>query len=129
MNEKVREKVINLRNKGLSYRNISKSLNISIGTIKSVCSRSKFKVVDIVPVYCKNCGALVNQSQTGRKKKFCNDECRMTWWNKNTNKVERRSYYLRKCAYCGREFERYGRAKAKYCCHACYIAGRYYGEN
>ncbi len=128
MNEKVKEKVIKLRNEGMSYGNISKSLNIPVGTIKSICARSKFKVVDIVTIYCKNCGAAINQHDSGRKRKFCNSGCRMTWWNKNTERVDRKSYYVRICLFCGREFERYGRPKAKYCSHACYIEGRYHGE-
>lgn len=128
MNEEIREKVIKLREIGKSYANISKSLNIPLGTVKSICSRARTKVVDIPEVNCKNCGVPIVQSDFGRKKKFCNSICRMDWWNKNNHRVERRAYYKQKCLYCGREFERYGRPNAKYCSRACYIGGRYYAD-
>lgn len=30
--------------------------------------------------FCPRCGAAITENPTGRKKKFCSDKCRLTYW-------------------------------------------------
>ena len=68
------------------------------------------------------------QDPKRKKKKFCSDACRMSWWNKNLDKVNRKAVYEFICPHCQQPFTAYGNAGRKYCSHACYIADRFGGE-
>lgn len=50
---------------------------------------------------------------------------RQSWWNAHPELVNRKAVYEFTCAYCGKRFSAYGNAHRKYCCHDCYIEGRY----
>ena len=126
MDEITKTKLLGLRNSGKSYGEISKILNISIGTIKSTCFRSNKELRPKQEVTCRYCHAVITQLTKGKPKIFCSQICRNKWWNENIDKVNKQAFYKLECAYCHRLFERYGRPKAKYCSKACYIGGRYY---
>ena len=76
---------------------------------------------------CPNCGGLFPPNMKGRRKRFCSDECRLSWnhkhpkvrnW-KNTDRVVI-------CPACGNPFtatREYGRLR-KYCSRACANRGR-----
>lgn len=126
MDEITKEKILELRDRKKSYGEISKLLNISIGTIKSTCFRSNKELRPKQETICRCCHSVVTQPKEGKRKVFCSQTCRNKWWNTNIDKVNKKAFYNYECAYCHRLFERYGRPNAKYCSKACYIAGRYY---
>jgi hypothetical protein len=118
-----KQTVNELRNAGLGYKAISKKLNIPLGTVKTVCRRSKPE--DLTPEEkCKQCGKKLVHKMRLHRKIFCSAKCRNHWWNANLDKVNCKAYYSKTCAYCGRDFMVYGRADAKYCSRACYVVGR-----
>ena len=62
-------RILELRAKGLVYREIAEQLGMSVNTVKSICNRNKG--------VCKNCGTAL----VGRKEKiFCSGKCRLQWW-------------------------------------------------
>ena len=76
---------------------------------------------------CPQCGKAVIQ-QTGHRKKFCSDQCRMAYWACHPDQVNRRAYYDLICQYCGRSFQSYGNAHRKFCCRYCYDQHRKRGK-
>ena len=77
---------------------------------------------------CPNCGGKVIQPKTGRRRKFCSEQCRREWWSAHPEDIMRQesaNYHLT-CAYCGRPFISYGNKERKYCCHSCYIHDRFW---
>ncbi|MDY4974568.1 MAG: hypothetical protein SO075_04935 [Eubacteriales bacterium] len=77
---------------------------------------------------CPNCGGKVIQPKTGRRRKFCSEQCRREWWSAHPEDIMRQesaNYHLT-CAYCGRPFISYGNKDRKYCCHSCYIHDRFW---
>ena len=77
---------------------------------------------------CQYCGKKLLNAKTGRKKRFCCEECRRKWWKDNRDKQKQGedAIYTIKCACCGKEFKSYANPKRKYCSHECYISAKYY---
>ena len=67
------------------------------------------------------------QKEKVKHRKFCSNECRVTWWNSHPEQVNRRNPRTGKCLCCGKEFTWYGPKPHKFCCHECYIKHRYEG--
>ena len=80
---------------------------------------------------CPYCGTRLFNPATGRKKRFCSDECRRKWWNSNRDKLNKNSEALYEimCEGCGKRFISYGNSKRKYCSHDCYVNYRYWEGN
>ena len=76
---------------------------------------------------CKNCGRQLLQPHTGRRRRFCSDQCRHEWWTAHSAEIHRSdsAIYHMTCAYCGQDFASYGNRNRKYCCHECYIRDRF----
>ncbi len=119
MTKEEKELINELKSKGLGYKAISKQLNMPLGTVKTVIRRGKDGETDPDDL-CKQCGKKIVRKTRSKKKIFCSRKCRLTWWNGNLDKVNRKAFYNKTCAYCGRPFTVYGRADAKYCSLACY---------
>lgn len=111
-----------LRMVGTSYASIAAELSLPEGTVKTYCNRNGIKKADAN--LCPLCGSPVEQISGRKKKRFCSDKCRLTWWNQNRDKLVRRSGAKKQCPTCGAAFDSYG-AVRKYCCHACYIQDRF----
>ncbi|MCM1530617.1 MAG: hypothetical protein NC093_11580, partial [Alistipes sp.] len=62
-----------MRDNGQSMQVISEELHISLGTIKSYLSRKN-------SAHCENCKLTIHQINSGKKKRFCSDRCRISWW-------------------------------------------------
>lgn len=122
-----------LREKGTGYSKIAQSLGLSENTVKSYCKRNNLGGVAasssqknaIGTGCCKNCGIPLSQQKGTKPKKFCSDKCRAVWWNSHLYVVKKKAVYSQACAYCGKVFESYGNKNRRFCCHPCYIAGRF----
>ncbi len=77
---------------------------------------------------CPYCGKQLSNPPTGRKKRFCSDDCRRKWWNSNRDKLNKSpgAQYEITCKSCGKRFISYGNTKRKYCSHDCYVNYRYW---
>jgi len=121
MTEKDKHTILSLRGKGLTYGQIGKKLDIPSNTVKSLCRRESEK-----KKRCRNCRQLLAPYGGGRPREFCCDECRINWWKKHPDRVQRKTFYRLTCVGCSKEFDSYGHKERKYCCHRCYIADRFY---
>ena len=121
------------RTEGLGYTAISQIMGLPYNTVKSFCKRNNLggrlatniSVETQTSVCCKKCGAQLVQTEGRKVKKFCSTVCRLAWWNKHPEKVNRKAVYNFKCACCGSDFTAYGNKSRKYCSHACYIKERF----
>lgn len=107
-------KIIVLRAKGYGHRRISETLEMPENVLKYYfkCNPATF-----ISVKCKNCEKEVRCIPTYRKKVFCSDECRMTWWSKHQDEINHKMYH-HTCIVCGREFDSF-RANSISCSKRC----------
>lgn len=135
MTDKQKIQITKLRTAGEGYGKIARKLGISLNTVKSFCRRNDIGGDIEVPVtkvtseitFCENCGVEIRQIAKQKKKRFCCDKCRNTWWNSHLGQVKRKTVYKFTCPHCGKEFQIYGDNRRKYCSHDCYIADRFKG--
>ena len=109
-----------MRLQGMTYKEISQNLNIPLNTIKSFCRRQ-----DISRAACKYCGKPLAYLPKCKKKTFCDNYCRQSWWKENYDKVNKNAVYHLVCANCNNPFDSYGNSNRKYCSRTCYIEDRY----
>jgi len=129
MTDEQKEKIHQMRDKGLSYSKIASELGIFENTIKSYCRRNNLgtvmtKYTNKVKekcIVCKQCGKQLKHGLRGNPKKFCSEQCRRKWWKANESKINRKAYYTIICARCGKEFESYGNKDRKFCGHSCFV--------
>ena len=129
MTEFEKHKINELRLNGYGYKKIARELGLSVNTVKSYLTRTKAdepveETVDI----CPNCGNKLIYIPGHKKKKFCSDKCRMSWWNSHLDKVNRLANRIVVCAQCRREFTAYGKRERKYCSRKCYFKARFGGS-
>jgi len=78
MDQQIKIKMEDLKKLGFGYKRISKQLNLNVNTVASYFKR---KDIQFRPVYCKNCGyKIIQMNKTGRKKKFCSEKCRLSYY-------------------------------------------------
>lgn len=123
MKKAQKEELMRLRALGCSYSDISAQTLIPVGTIKSFFRRRKSKE-NVTKTVCKNCGKPITQTAGRKEKKFCSGKCRMAWWNTHQDKVNRKAYYKKICACCGKEYIVYAKPNSKFCSVACSAAYR-----
>lgn len=134
MKLKQKESIARMRMAGYSYSQVSKELDISQNTIQSYCRRNGLGGVgtDMAlqkgATLCQNCDAPLIHTAGAKKKRFCSEKCRMTWWNAHPEAVNRKALYTFHCAYCGGSFESYGNRKRKYCSRSCYGKSKVIGH-
>ena len=131
MNLEEKNKVRKLREEGIGYTEIAKHMSISVNTIKSFCKRNGLGGIrskDNKTSICEYCGKPINQFPGRKKKRFCSDTCRNSWWNSHKSLVDKKANYECECTHCGKSFISYGNKNRKYCSHSCYIEDRFGGE-
>jgi uncharacterized protein YjcR len=130
MTNKQKQTIQDMRRKGLPYSTIAAAIGISANTVKSFCRRENIDIQSVPNEekknLCKNCGAPLNHHPGAKKKTFCSDNCRYTWWNKNRIWTGVKSTYRLTCFHCSIEFDSNNK-KRKYCGRECYIHS-HYGE-
>ena len=136
MTESQKSKIIKLRAAGNGCKAIANKLGMSVNTVKSFCKRNNIDAETAARLtekpageitHCENCGKDVQQVKGRRFKRFCSDQCRAAWWNRNLGLVKRRAFYKIVCKHCGKEFQVYGDRRRKYCSYDCYIKDRFRG--
>jgi len=130
MTDVQREEIRRFRLAGKSYTQISDILGLSRNTVKSVCQRNDFHPSEGVAAtadseHCKNCDVSIPQIVGRKRRRFCCDACRRTWWSAHRNTGIKKTVEKIACEYCGHSFEDYPNNRRKFCCHACYIAYRF----
>ncbi|HEY9059237.1 MAG TPA: RNA polymerase subunit sigma-70 [Pseudobacteroides sp.] len=130
MNDIQKEQIKRLRLDGMGYIKVAQTLGLSENTVKSYCRRNNIprnEVGGVAPQdnICLHCGNPIVQKEGTKKRKFCTDDCRQTWWNSHLDKVTKKAVYTLTCSYCGKDFESYGNKNRRYCCHDCYITDRF----
>ena len=133
MIQEQKQRIQEMRLQGLSYTKIANSLALPVSTVKSYCWRNNLPVHNAFNVtvkeenkgQCKQCGKRLEQTPKSKPKSFCDDQCRHAWWSAHRDRLNRKAIYHMSCAHCGRPFDSYGNKTRKYCCHTCYIKGRF----
>ena len=130
MTDSTKTAIIKMRENGDSYQSIATALNIPESTVKSFCRRNNLNSAQPQPnlpinSLCENCGAPITQHPHRKRKRFCSDSCRLSWWNKHPDLIKHSSVNTHTCAHCGKSFTAY--ADRKYCSHECYILHRFGG--
>lgn len=119
-----------LRENGVAFSEIAKRLSLNENTIKSYCYRNAIKPLENLPKpkeACEMCLTPIVQKEKRKKKRFCSDQCRSTWWNEQRkNKTVKRGKE-KVCANCDATFHSY--KDRKYCSHPCYIKQRFGRDN
>ncbi len=106
MNQIQKEKITELRNSGLTYKDIAGAMNLSESAVKSFFSRKNKSV-------CAMC-----KIEIAGKKRFCSDKCRMLWWRKHPHITAKMTETV--CVVCGKKFFSYPSKHRKYCSKKCY---------
>lgn len=136
-----KEKIKELRLKGMGYKAISTIVGLSRDSVRAFCKRNglagDYRVVALNVkekvnrnLLCANCERSLKQKGIGRTRRFCSDQCRRIWWKEHdtARKKSKEHTYHYVCPCCGEQFSAYGNKKRKYCSHACYIKERFWRE-
>jgi len=122
MQRELRNKILELKNAGMGYKAIAKELSLTPSAVRNVCI-SKLGDPTLYGT-CKNCGRRVKQTPGKKKRQFCSDKCRMSWWNSHREDVKRNTIYTFKCPCCYSDFVAYGNSKRIYCSISCFAKYR-----
>ena len=106
---------------GMGCQRIAEELGLSPNTVKSHLQRHP---PQLGLVLCHHCGKVVPQNRGRKEKLYCNDQCRMAYWNSHQDEVNKQAFYTLVCQHCGKEFVSYGNRNRKYCSRLCYANAR-----
>lgn len=135
MTELERTQIRKLREHGMGHRTIAKYTGLQLSTVRYQANKVEIpgNAADedllekiMKKEACAFCGEPIKSSWTGRKRRFCSDECRRSYWLLHDKEIKRSASatYTKICPYCGKTFTVYGARNRKYCCHDHYV--RYY---
>lgn len=132
MLDEMKSQVILLRQHGMKPRQIAQYTGAPVSSAWSICRNEKLKsfpadegLLEKIEKHkaCAYCGETLMQPMTGRRKRFCSDQCRRAYWKAHRDEMKKnpKSVYTKMCPFCGKTFEVYGNRKRKYCCHEHYV--------
>ena len=129
MTREEKNTVRQMREQGQSYNRIAHIMGLSLNTVKTFCQRHvRSNIVEPSPPHpdghCKQCGQPYIQREKTKKRLFCSDACRLTWWKLHPDQMRRKAFYNLTCAHCGQPFQSYGDCERQYCGRPCYAAAR-----
>ena len=123
-----RERILELRRRGLSYGQIAQQTSISRNTVKSLCQRHQVTIeANGNSGVCEQCGSKL--ASQGVARRFCSSQCRMAWWHAHPQRLNKKAIYQSTCLQCGKPFSAYGNKHRVYCSHGCYITARFKEKN
>ena len=114
-----KKRIQELREAGLTYREISDETGIAFGTVKMFFQRQKDKPA---VQRCEQCRRPLRQDVTRAGRRFCSDRCRIQWWTAHPDRMSSSGKHSFSCAGCGKVV--ISRRPGKYCSRACYQASR-----
>ena len=124
MTETEKLRIHKLRQEGLGYKKIAAALDLPVNSVKTHLRRHPANEdAAAIPDICERCGKSIVQAPHRKRKRFCSDSCRISWWNAPPDKGGKRTLHTFTCAYCGRSFQS-GTKGRHYCSRACYAAAR-----
>lgn len=116
-----------LRAEGFGYKRMAAELGLSLNTVQSYCRRhpTEMNAPERLPENgCLCCGAYLNHTPGARKRKFCSDRCRITWWNAHPEAGAKRKVREVACGFCGVHFFAVGEQTRMYCSRICSARAR-----
>lgn len=135
------QQIRELRVRGVGYKAIASIVGLTRDIVRNYCKAHNLDglATDLSinikeriekQEACLCCGKELKQPPTGRKRKFCSDDCRREWWQRHPDSIKRNEEAIFEftCAYCGQEFTVYAQKSRKYCSHVCYIRDRYWWQ-
>lgn len=130
MTEEQKSAVIRYRNTGCGYATIARKIGLTKDTVVAFCRRNGLtgnmaEKLREAAGRCRECGAVLVQTEGVKTKVFCTAKCRQKWWKEHPEMLNKKAVYGYICAGCGSRFTAYGNSKRKYCSHACYIIDRF----
>lgn len=129
MDEKKKQLARDMRQEGLTYKEIAGILKLSLSAVKAFFQQEKLNTAGVSDKeddsFCKYCSRPLKHSPGKKKKRFCNNRCRTNWWNHNRDWANRKKAYHLICQCCGVEFYSYGNKNRKYCGRDCYHRSRH----
>ena len=131
-----KQRIQDMRQRGSSYADIASAVGLTKNSVKTFCWRNNLTACDASndtgnednKDTCKHCGKKLRQKSKQKPKTFCDDACRLAWWRKHRDKLDKKAVYKLTCAHCGKVFDSYGNKERKFCSHDCYINHRYYSD-
>lgn len=125
MTDVQKKDVERLRKLGYGYKTIAKQLLVPVETIKSHCRRHDIQKEPEKALYvqCLNCGKTLNQLPGRKRKKYCSDACRASWWAMQPENVRYKTRYKHVCEMCGTVFESHTKHQ-RFCSQKCAAAER-----
>ena len=133
------KQIRDFRVKGIGYKAIASVLGLSRDVVRMYCKNHGLGgygaevVVNTAEQIqqgraCPYCSQTIRQPGMGRRRKFCSDTCRRSWWTRHPEAARRVSFYEKACAYCDQLFTIYGNKHRRYCSHECYVRDRFWRE-
>lgn len=119
----VKERIVELRRRGTSYKQISETTGVPTGSVKTICRRTPADDDLRQEGLCDQCREPLKADAQSRR--FCSAKCRLNWWHAHPERLNRRAIYTFTCAGCQDQFSAYGNKARKYCTHACYVQTRF----
>lgn len=120
-----KNRILELRDLGLTTKEIADELKLSVNTVKSIIRRTNNDepIVVEVPKHkegtCLYCGSELNIGDSHREKKFCSDKCRMAYWNDHRSELKSTTLIDFTCKHCGKTFKAQRTSKRIYCGKVC----------
>ena len=117
--------IMQLRMEGCKYTAIAEVVELSVNTVKSYCRRQNIDTAFAITSdengtsRCKQCNKPLERKDSQKPSKFCSDDCRHMWWKDHPNEINKKAFYTKACAHCGKAYTVYGRPHSKFCSHAC----------
>lgn len=93
-------------------------IGVSINTVKSFCRRNG--MCTSRGNRCIYCGGIITQLPGTKKRVFCSDKCKQTYWNKMRTTRVSKNKLPHQCPVCGEIFYDYSSSKRTYCSQECY---------
>ena len=112
------EKIRYYQRRGFSCNKTAALLGENLNSIKAFYRRNP------PDNKCLFCGGEIPPSKAHRKRMFCSDKCRYSWWYKNRDIKPITNPQEVVCAFCGSTFVAKASAKRKYCSRACHYSAR-----
>lgn len=96
MTENQKKQILQCRQLGFSYAEISRKMGISVNSIKTYCKRhglggirANSNMLSQIITTCEYCDMSVKQNPKRKQKRFCSDKCRNRWWNAHMSQVKK----------------------------------------